>query len=301
VPRLFSAYVMVDWSASASPKTGKDSIWIGVLKKDVRFRLAFEAHNPATRAEAMKLLGSVLTELKRKGERTLVGFDFNFGFPRGTARALQLKQADWSGLWAFLGKELVDKPTNVNNRFGIANKMNRLMTNKALPFWGCPPKDAQTWLSVTKPDGWPGETPALRHTETACAGPGRPPAKSVWQLFGAGSVGSQTLVGIPHVKALLDERGAAARVWPFQTGWKALKEEDLEGLEVLFAEIYPPLVDPKAEAGEIVDKAQVRALCEHFARLDEADKLGAAFGPKDAKQEKLREVVETEEGWVLGC
>ena len=293
MPRLFSAYVMVDWSAAASPKTGKDSIWIGVLKKDVRFRLAFEAHNPATRADAMKLLRTVLTELKRKGERVLVGFDFNFGFPRGTAKALGLKQPDWSGQWAFLAKELVDKPTNVNNRFAIANKMNRLMTNEALPFWGCPPKDAQTWLSVTKPDGWPGEAPALRHTEAACS------AKSVWQLFGVGSVGSQTLVGIPHVKALADER--AAKVWPFQTGWKTLTPADLEGLEAVFAEVYPALVEAKADAGEVADKAQVRALCEYLAKLDETDKLGAAFGPKDAKQEKLREVVETEEGWVLGC
>ncbi len=298
MPRLFSAYVMVNWSASAAPKTGKDSIWIGVLKKDVRFRLAFEAHNPATRAEAAKLLNTVLAELKRKGERVMVGVDFPLGFPRGTAKALKLKQADWSGLWAFLAKELVDKPTNLNNRFGIANKINRLMTDKALPFWGCPAKDAQTWLSVTKPDGWPGETPALRHADQACGGAG---AKSIWQLFGAGSVGSSALVGIPYVKALIDERGEAAKVWPFQTGWKALTEADLEGLEVLFAEVSTALAEPKADAGEVTDRAQVRSLCEQLARLDESDKLARDFGPQTAKAEKLMGVVESEEGWILGC
>ena len=52
MPRLFSAYVIVDWSAASKPSTGADSIWVGVLKRDVRFRMAFEAHNPATRAEA---------------------------------------------------------------------------------------------------------------------------------------------------------------------------------------------------------------------------------------------------------
>ena len=41
--RLFDAYVMVDWSAAATPKLGKDGVWIGVLKRDIRFRLAFEA------------------------------------------------------------------------------------------------------------------------------------------------------------------------------------------------------------------------------------------------------------------
>ena len=48
--RLFQAYIAVDWSAAAKPTTGVDSIWIGVLKRNVRFQLAFEAHNPATRA-----------------------------------------------------------------------------------------------------------------------------------------------------------------------------------------------------------------------------------------------------------
>ena len=35
MPRLFSAYVIVDWSAAAKPTTGADSIWIGVLKRDL--------------------------------------------------------------------------------------------------------------------------------------------------------------------------------------------------------------------------------------------------------------------------
>jgi hypothetical protein len=294
VSRLFTAYVMVDWSAAAKPAAGKDSIWIGVFKKDVRFRLAFEAHNPTTRAEAMAQIRAVLKELKRKGERTLLGFDFPLGFPRGTAGALNLKQPDWSGLWAFLAKDLVDKPNNTNNRFAVANKMNRLMTDKDLPFWGCPPKDAQTWLSVKRPDGWPGALTAMRHAEDVCT------AKSVWQLFGAGSVGGQALTGIPHLKALADDLGETARVWPFQTSWKSLGADDLEGADVLIAEVYPSLVEAKPEPGEIADRAQVRALCEHLARLDETGKLAAAFGPKSG-QAKFREVVEAEEGWILGC
>ena len=99
VSRLFNAYVMVLWSAAAAPKTGKDSIWIGVFKRDVRFRLAFEAHNPATRADAVKMLDAIFAELRRKGERTLVGLDFPFGLPRGAVAAAKLKPADWSGLW----------------------------------------------------------------------------------------------------------------------------------------------------------------------------------------------------------
>ena len=289
--RLFNAYVMVDWSASAAPKTGKDSIWIGVLKRDVRFRLAFEAHNPATREEAVKLLRATFTELKRKGERVLVGVDFPLGFPAGTGAAMKLKDPTWEGLWAFLAKDLVDKPTNVNNRFAVANKMNRLMTNEARPFWGAPPKDVQTWLGATKPEG---DTPALREADRVAK------AKSVWQLSGAGAVGGQALVGIPRVKALADDFGDKAKVWPFQTGWKALMPADLDGLEAVFAEIYPSLHGAKAEAGEVLDRAQVRAVAEHFAKLDEQGKLGTAFGPQGAASEKVSAAVEAEEGWILG-
>jgi len=294
VSRLFNAYVMVDWSAASTPKVGKDSIWIGVLKRDVRFRLAFEAHNPSTREEAMTILRAVFAELKRKGERCLAGFDFPLGFPAGTAQALGLKQADWAATWAFLAKDIVDKPNNVNNRFAVANKMNRLMTNEARPFWGAPPKDVQTWLAATKPAPVKGDPPQLREADKLAK------AKSVWQLSGAGAVGGQTLTGIPRVKALADGFGDQARVWPFQTGWRAQTEADLSGVEVVFAEIYPSLVKAKAEAGEIIDRAQVRAVAEHFAKLDEQGKLGAAFGPQSAASLETAAAVEAEEGWILG-
>ena len=115
-----------------------------------------------------------------------------------------------------------------------------------------------------------------------------------------GAVGGQTLTGVPRVKALVDTLGDAAKVWPFQTGWRALSEADLDGVEVLFAEVYPALVTTKAEAGEIIDRAQVRALAEHFAKLDEQGKLGAAFGPQSAASLETAALVEAEEGWILG-
>ena len=69
MPRLFSAYVIVDWSAAAKPTTGADSIWIGVLKRDIRFRMAFESFNPPTRAEAETRLTAVLDDLRKRSER----------------------------------------------------------------------------------------------------------------------------------------------------------------------------------------------------------------------------------------
>lgn len=295
--RLFNAYVIADWSANAKPKTGADSIWIGVLKRDVRFQFGFESFNPATRAEAEARLTTVLDDLKRRGERTLLGFDFPLGFPRGSARALKLNDEPWRGIWDFLRANVVDKADNTNNRFAVANKMNRLMTGEARPFWGSPPKDVQTWLSSTKPAEHGADLPpVLRHAEVAAKG-----AKSIWQIFGNGTVGSQAIVGIPAVARLKAARGDGLKVWPFETGWKTLGEADLDGVEVLAAEVYPSLIKPEPQPGEVKDQAQVRALCQHFARLDEAGKLAAAFGPaKDFPADAVLDVAH-EEGWVLGA
>ena len=295
--RLFNAYVIADWSANAKPKTGADSLWIGVLKRDVRFQFVFESFNPATRAEAETRLAAVLDDLKRRSERTLVGFDFPLGFPRGSGRALDLKDAHWSGVWAFLAANVVDKADNTNNRFAVANKMNRLMTGEARPFWGSPPKDVQTWLSSTKPaEHGTDVPPVLRHAEAAAKG-----AKPIWQIFGNGTVGSQAIVGIPAVARLKAARGEGCRIWPFETGWKTLTEADLDGVDLVVAEVYPSLIKPDPQPGEVKDQAQVRTLCHHLARLDEAGKLAPAFGaPKDTALEVVAEV-EQEEGWVLGA
>ena len=300
--RLFNAYVMVDWSAAGSPKTGKDSVWIGVLKRDIRFRPTFEAFNPPTRAAAEKQLLEVMADLRRRNDRSLVGFDFSLGYPAGTAEMLKLKAPTWEAMWAFLATNVVDKADNTNNRFAVAAKMNRLMTDQPWPFWGAPAKDTQRWLTSTKP-GLPADFPlaTLRQAELATQGSGKAAAKSVWQLFGAGTVGSQTLVGVPAVRRYLEAMDGKAQVWPFQTGWRELTPMDVHPLEAVVAEVYPALVPARPEPGEIADRAQVRTLCEHFARLDEQGKLGAAFAPpKDAAPE-LVEMVEGEEGWILGA
>jgi hypothetical protein len=302
VARLFNAYVMVDWSASAKPKTGADSIWIGVMKRDVRFQFGFESFNPATRMEAEAKLVAVLDDLKKRGEKVLVGFDFALGFPRGTGEMLKLKDESWKGLWAFLAANVVDKPDNTNNRFAVAAKMNRLMTDQPWPFWGAPAKDAQRWLSTTKP-AIPADFPLgqLRLTDLATQGLGKAGAKSVWQVFGNGTVGSQTLMGVPAVKRFLDELGDKALLWPFQTGWREITPSDLQDREAVVAEVYPALVKVEPEPGEIPDRAQVRALCDHFARLDEQGRLGQTFAaPKGAAPDVVA-TVEQEEGWILGA
>ena len=295
--RLFNAYVIVDWSAAAKPATGADSVWIGVLKRDVRFRLAYEAHNPPTRAAAEAKLDEILADLKKRSERCLLGVDFPLGFPRGFSEKLSLPgEAPWRAAWDQLARMVKDKPDNTNNRFGVGSELNRRMTGGPFPFWGVPPKDALTTLQPkrTRAHG-PDDLPEFRHADLAAKG-----AASIWKLYYNGSVGGQAILGIPMVRRLKDARGEAMRVWPFETDFKALTEDSLAGVDVVAAEVYPSLLKATPAPGEVKDAAQVRVTAEHFAKLDEAGKLSAAFGfAKDADPAVILDA-EREEGWILG-
>lgn len=297
MPRLFSAYVIVDWSAASKPTTGADSIWIGVLKRDVRFRMAFESYNPATRAEAETRLAAILDDLKKRSERALVGFDFPLGFPRGFAEALKLPGEPWRAGWDQLAKMVTDKPTNLNNRFNVGAQLNRRLTESPFPFWGAPPKDVQTTLQPKKTrNHGPDDLPEFRHADLAAKG-----AASIWKLYYNGSVGGQAIMGIPAVRRIKLARGEAVKAWPFETGFKTLTEADLAGVDVVLAEVYPSMIKAPALPGEVKDLTQVRTTAEHFARLDEANKLGELFGPAKGMPADVVLDAEREEGWILGA
>lgn len=292
--RLFNAYVTVDWSAASKPATGADSIWVGVIKRNVRFQHVYEAHNPPTRAEAEALIAGLLSDFARRGERALIGFDFPLGFPRGTAKALKLGEPAWKALIDFVAGEIKDKADNTNNRFQVGAKMNRLMTGEAFPFWGAPARDAQTMLSAKRVRAHgDGDLPEFRLAEDVTKG-----ASSVWKLYYQGSVGGQALTGLPMIRRLKKAQ-PGLKLWPFETGWKPLGIADLSDVEAVAAEVYPSLFDAKPGAGEIKDAAQVRVTTTHFAGLDEKGQLGRLFGP--AKDDARRAVVEGEEGWILGA
>ena len=298
--RLFDAYIIADWTAAEGKKLGDSSVWIGVAKRDVRFRLYTETHNVATRAEGEALLKSLLADHRKRGDRVLVGFDFNFGYPAGTAARLKLDGAPWSAMWKFLAANVVDKADNTNNRYQVAAKMNRLMTDEAWPLWGAPAKQAQRWLTTTKPPAGSGaDIPEFRATEDAVR-KGRLQPKSVWQMHGAGAVGGQTMTGIPVVRRLLESLGPSAAVWPFDTGWRALDTADVEPLSALVVEVWPSMFETQPQPGEFKDQAQVRTTAEALAKLDEAGDLSKAFAPPKGADDALVAKVETEEGWILG-
>jgi hypothetical protein len=297
VARLFKAYVIVRWSAASKPSTGADAVWIGALKPDVRFRLAFEAHSPKTRADAETLLAQILDDRVKRHERTLVGFEFPLGFPRGLAAGLKLPgDQPWRAVWDQLAKMVKDKPNNLNNRFGVGSEINRRLTGGPFPFWGVPPKDALTTLQPKRGrEHGAGDLPEFRHVEAARAG-----AQPVWKLYYNGAVGPLGILGIPMVRRLRDAR-ADMRAWPFETGFKALAEADLAGVDLVAAEVSTAGTKPAPLPGELKEAALARQLAEHFARLDESGRLGAAFAPPKSLKADVVHAAEHEEGWILGA
>ncbi len=299
--RLFDAYIMVDWSAAAKPVTGANSIWIGVAARDVRLRTVFTAANPDTRLKATELIKDIIGKLNRRGDKVLLGFDFSLGYPAGTADALKLDTSErlpWQAMHEFLASKFKEKPDNSNSRFAIAAGMNYTVSQGPFPFWGAPKRDQVKTLGATKPDFKDAKFAEYRMTETALRDAKLGQPKSCWQLAYTGSVGSQSLLGIPHVHAL---RHALpdARIWPYETGLQTLGAEELEGVQTVIAEVYPSSLDITPETGETLDRAQVRQMAMHYAALDQKGRLSACFAAPDSLETGKKELIEREEGWIL--
>ena len=219
MPRLFDTYIMVDWSAASTPKTGKDSIWIGELD-GASGQMGFE--NPSTRKLAYRMLEQRLSELTETSQRVLLGFDFSLGFPAGTSRALGLEGPSWRAMHTFLHREVEDSDNNSNNRFAVAARMNAKLSGRAFPFWGVTSKRHENrTLSATKPSFECAALSEYRMAEKIMRTRRLGAPKSCWQLAYIGSVGSQSLMGIPYVQKLR-QRFATAQIWPFETGFSEL-------------------------------------------------------------------------------
>jgi precorrin-8X/cobalt-precorrin-8 methylmutase len=296
---VFDLLVMVDWSSASTPARGRDSIWSAAL--DVASGQVDGPHNHPTRADAFAHLLEVLG--RARGRRVLVGCDFPYGYPEGTALAWGVAPS-WRGVWALLDELVHDDERNRNDRFEVAAELNRRVGPGPGPFWGCPPAQAGPYLSTRKAPGFPhrGARVVLaeyRRTEQAMRDTRRR-VFSEWQLYGAGSVGGQALVGIPWLRRLVTAPELAGRsvVWPFTTG---LVSDPTAGRDdaIVHAEIWPGIVELDGSLHPVRDAAQVLGLCRHLAELDRAGHLGDLFAPP-VPEGHVAAVVR-EEGWILGA
>jgi hypothetical protein len=285
---MFDTFVIVDWSAANTPRTGRDSIWI------CRHGANGESLvNPPTRHAAKSLLGEWLAEARAQNRRILLGFDFPFGYPAGFAARLGLSGPPWRAVWDEIAELLEDDERNFNNRFDVADRLNRRASGEQFPFWGCPSASLRTYLGRKHHRSHQRYGLAERRLVDLHI----PTAQPCWKLLGAGSVGGQALTGIPVARALRDDPRwrDRARVWPFETGLCA----PVDGTFVL-AEVYPSLWRVSPLPGEPKDAAQVRSVARFFAGRDRAGELAALFAGNLGLSPEERHRVETEEAWTLG-
>ena len=291
---LFDRYIAVDWSANNKAKAGKDSIW-SCVGPDATAGVRSKNHLTRRAAEAWLL--DQLTAAVRKGERVLVGLDFPYSYPTGFAAALGVDGEPWKGVWRYLARHVVDDERNVSNRFEIASDINVKLGRHA-PFWGrpghlmlphLPVRKEVTYLSAREPGG----LSEWREVEDQLYRRGAHP-QSVWKLAYPGSVGSQTLVGIPMLQRLRDHDAlrTVSHVWPFEV---LVPDFPIGSPAIVHAEIWPSLLPFAHESGSCNDERQVRAVVRNWRQLDKEDRLTESFAaPSESDPARL------EEGWILG-
>jgi hypothetical protein len=275
--------LVVDWSAANLPTSATNranAIWLGCHDAEG----GAEWHH-RTRASASAQIDTLIDTATEQNQRLLIGFDFAFGYPAGLTPRLTGTD-NTRALWHWLATHIEDAPDNRNNRFAVAQSINALFPEGPGPFWSHPADQH-----------WPGLPPirkgidyaALGLSEHRAAETATPGAKSPWMLFNPGSVGSQSLLGLPLIHRLCQRPGTA--VWPFDP------PESLQSAPLILAEIYPSLL-----AGPVAieanrhnlprDQAQVRLLSRALWHLARTNTLAPLLeSPAQAATE----------GWILGA
>ncbi len=275
---MFDLILVADWSSKASPspiKQSKDAIWVCADLNGAQDVEYFR-----TRHAAMAFIEAWLG----MGYRTLLGFDFAFGYPAGFARILT-GRPQALGVWDWLAARIEDDPRNANNRYAVAETINSAFPGIG-PLWGRPGThdhpDLPMFGRLRTPDHG---IPERRTVDMLAKG-----AQSVLKLAGAGSVGGQSLVGLAALSGL--RRRHDLLVWPQQTGFV----EPTDGN--LLVEVFPSLFwtrPPKAVRtdGMIADREQVIATARAL-RAASPDWFTAPGTLPDAAR------IAVEEGWILG-
>lgn len=232
----------------------------------------------------------MLDKAQDANERVLVGFDFGFGYPQGFAQALT-GQSFALSVWDWLAEHIEDGPDNRNNRFEVADQINQVLDGVG-PFWGCPKSSETDALRQRGSERDPLQFPERRVVEALTSS-----AQPMWKLYTPGSVGGQSLVGLPMLARLRRRYARDVNVWPFDTGFAE------PAANIVLAEIYPSLFDAAHRVGDggsifdVLDARQVRAVCEALERADLSKLFRAGFDKvTDAKTAQIV----SEEGWILG-
>jgi predicted nuclease with RNAse H fold len=165
--------VAIDWSGDATAAGQRRHIWVAVVRDGQMIYLK-SGHTRDEVVDRLIAAAEVSQDL-------IVGFDFAFSYPAWFFQTYDL--ADVGSLWDLVTAE-----------------GERWLKECQPPFWGRP--------GTTKP-----RLPDhFRETDRACKPVGGIAPKSVFQIGGAGSVGTGSIRGMPYLSALRD---AGFSIWPF--------------------------------------------------------------------------------------
>lgn len=270
--RQFDRILIADWSGANMPSPARptaDAIWISVHDRhDAR------AHYFRTRHAAELFLKDQIAQTLGANQTALIGFDFPLGYPAGFAKALTGLD-DVRGIWDYVAGAITDTERNENNRFRVANDINARFGNG--PFWGRPAHLDAPHLPAKKHVDYA----ALPFAERRQIEKLLPSAQPVWKLYTTGSVGSQSLMGLPLIHRLAQMPQVS--VWPFDPPTTA----------IVLAEVYPSiLAQAVSVAGDAIkDRAQVLLLAKALYGLSR-DHFNLLLNPNAQVNE---------EGWILGA
>jgi hypothetical protein len=201
--------IAIDWSGAVLG--GAKHIWLAEASDAARLDRLVGGWTRAALAES--LLETIVSH-----PRVAIGLDFAFSMPAWYLARLGLQSAP--ELWAH-----------------VAEHGERWLAECAPPFWGRRPGPRPTL------DG-----AAFRRTELEVPAQAGIRPKSVFQIGGAGAVGTGSIRGMPLLHSL---RAAGAHIWPFDPpGWP------------LVLEIYPRLLTGP------VTKSNAAARAQHLAQFD---------------------------------
>ena len=291
---LFDYFFTIDWSARNKPSPArptKDAIWLAEAKANG----PVATHYFRTRHACATYLEQRLLELRE--QRVLVGWDFAFGYPQGFAEALGLTDKPaWRAVWDYLTTLIHDHPDNSNNRFHVGAQLNQRIGVAAGPFWGVAAGQESAHLGPKRDFMYPVVTKQAVLAERRLVDTLHPRMQPAWKLAYTGSVGSQSLLGIPILRRLRDhpQLEKLSRVWPFEAGGGAAG-----AMQIVHAEIYPSLLSrPGLDA--IPDREQVSTYTAWLQARQRAGELARLLDrPWGDNAAVHRQVIE-HEGWVLG-
>ncbi len=284
---MFDLVIMVDWSAArgVTKKPRADRCWLA-------WGTPHKRSEPKCFSTRLQCERGIVELAAGCSGRALVGMDFPFGY--SAAAGLPVARA----LCRTLAELVHDSEDGTSNRFEAAAELNRRLSlagHCPPPFWGHPQGRRYDDLTPTKP-----ACPLREYRLIESRLRGRSlNIQSAFKLFGAGSVGSQTITGLASVHRMLTDSslGQRAVLWPFETRWS----ERINADSVVFAEIWPTLGDfraPRFAHHPIKDARQVAAMVDWACCNPDA--LARSLRRPDGLSETEEQIAREQEGWIIG-